>query len=1235
MVIESIGKTLEKIFPGTTGKLFSENFIIKHPNLSESNFDSLIKAGNQIIVIECSNKQQTNLRGQIEYLVESNQFLFIGSLWKTSFEKLINKDLSQNDFALHDPITDLYNASNQEGIINNEIFSIQNLEPIIRIDFQGEILNNNSQNQKFEYFIFEEKLFKYTDLFKLIAKKIDLNKDKWEFKTQSGNTEYSFVCIPMLEEGYINIFTTDITKLTKENLQLDRLYFIIQQTQQSIAITDNKIQIEWINNAFEKNTGYSIADSKGKSPGSLLQGKDTNPETIQFMRRQIRKARPFTCEIYNYKKSGEGFWGRLSVQPIFDTKGKLVQFFSILEDITQEIEIKAQKQLAQKRMSLLISNLQAGVLLVNEQQKIDLVNTRFCNIFQMNFEPADLLGKNSSVTIDEIKYLFKDPDSFVSTIKLRKKEKNIFSKEILELVDGRILERDFIPIWNEGKYNGNLWVYTDITELATAEKAIETQKLFYEEILDNLPADVAVFDNQHNYLYVNPKGIKDPTIRKWLIGKKDEDYALLRNKPVSNYQERRKIFNEVLKSKKLISWEEKLNESDSSQKWILRNMYPVINNDNQVKLIIGYGVDITYTKSILHQIEENEKKYRELIDNSMAIITTTDLDGNILSANPIVNQTFGYPDEEFIGHNVTEFMTESDVTLFYERYLINIKKDKRATGILNIINKFGTTTNILFNNILKEEAGKEPYIIGFAIDITSRIKVEEELKKAKNISEDIAKSKQKFLAHMSHEIRTPMNAIMGMTNQLSKTQLNKSQHDYIEIIQNASNNLLNIINEILDLSKIEAGKLSLEKIAFEPKLVLEQVMKVMMHKAEEKGLLFTNSYCDTRLADVLIGDPYRLNQILLNLISNSIKFTDQGSVDIKCNVIVDNELQQTMKVYVSDTGKGMDEEFTKQLFKKYTQEDNSFARIYGGTGLGMSICEELVNLMNGSISVFSEKGKGTTITFEIPFTKGTKSEIKVKETKIIDYSILKGKRVLIADDYEINRLVASTILFNYDIISEEAKNGIEVIEKLEKEDFDIILMDVQMPDMDGIEATKIIRNKISKTLPVIALTAYALKGDDVKFIEAGMNDYLSKPFEEDQLIEILIKWITKTEKNNVTEINNEKTIPQFDLTKIRNIAKGNEAFVDKMIALFIAGTPISIQEMKDAYKNQDFDKVRKIAHKIKPSIDNLDINNIKNEVREIEMNAESYKSSEQLENLILKVENVMNVVVAQLKNRTF
>jgi CheY-like chemotaxis protein len=485
---------------------------------------------------------------------------------------------------------------------------------------------------------------------------------------------------------------------------------------------------------------------------------------------------------------------------------------------------------------------------------------------------------------------------------------------------------------------------------------------------------------------------------------------------------------------------------------------------------------------------------------------------------------------------------------------------------------------------------------------------------------------------MSHEIRTPMNAVMGMTNQLSKTLLNKDQQYFVEIIKGASTNLLSIINEILDLSKIEAGKLSLEHIAFEPKFVIGQVMQVMMHKAEEKGLLFSNSFCDIKLAEVLNGDPYRLNQILLNLVSNAIKFTDKGSVDISCVVIDETELQQTVSVTIKDTGIGMAESFSKNLFKKYSQEEGSISRIYGGTGLGMSICEELIHLMGGTINVESKKGLGTTVSFVITFDKGTKGQLPIKEIIKLDTSILKGKKVLITDDYEINRLLASTILTNYNVITEEAKNGIEAIEKIEKEKFDLVLMDVQMPEMDGLEATHYIRSKISKTLPIIALTAYALKGDDAKFMEAGMDDYLSKPFEENQLVEVLIKWIKKTEINTPLELKKSKVAPLYDLTKIQNIAKGNAVFVNKLIALFIENTPVSVLDMKMAYANNDFEKVKKIAHRIKPSIDNLEILSIKNEVREIELNAESYKTSEQLGNLILKVEQVMNEVVASLNS---
>jgi CheY-like chemotaxis protein len=327
----------------------------------------------------------------------------------------------------------------------------------------------------------------------------------------------------------------------------------------------------------------------------------------------------------------------------------------------------------------------------------------------------------------------------------------------------------------------------------------------------------------------------------------------------------------------------------------------------------------------------------------------------------------------------------------------------------------------------------------------------------------------------------------------------------------------------------------------------------------------------------------------------------------------------------------MDEAFTKKLFKKYTQEDESTARIYGGTGLGMSICEELVHLMDGSISVESKKGGGTSISFVIPFSKGTKDLIQVKEIVQLDTNLLKGTRVLIADDYEINRLVASTILNNFDVITDEAKNGIEAIEKVEAGHYDLILMDVQMPEMDGLEATHYIRNKISKTIPIIALTAYALKGDDAKFISAGMDDYLSKPFEENQLLEIMLKWIKKTEIKLPKEIILPKSTPLFDLTKIQTIARGNKEFVTKMIELFIETTPVSIIDMKTAYSNKDFDKVKKIAHRIKPAIDNLEISGIKNDVREIEMNAETYQTSEQLEILISKVEQVINEVVTNLK----
>jgi signal transduction histidine kinase/CheY-like chemotaxis protein len=518
-------------------------------------------------------------------------------------------------------------------------------------------------------------------------------------------------------------------------------------------------------------------------------------------------------------------------------------------------------------------------------------------------------------------------------------------------------------------------------------------------------------------------------------------------------------------------------------------------------------------------------------------------------------------------------------------------KEKKATGIFRVLNKNGEIVYSLYNNFLKEEHGKVPYVIGFAVDITDRIKAEKEMKVAKKQTEELAQSKQNFLANMSHEIRTPMNAIIGMANQLNKTSLLPQQQFYLSTIQSAAENLLVIIDDILDISKMEAGKLTLEHVGFDLRDVLKKAMQVMMHKAEEKGLAFTNSICDATLFPVLIGDQYRINQILLNLISNAIKFTEKGAIDIQCKVIENANTQQKVEWTVTDSGIGMEDIFAKNLFQKFRQEDESVTRKFGGTGLGMSICKDLVELMGGSIAVESKKGIGTTVSFIIPLEKGALIDLPVKSAEVIDGLLLKGKRILVVDDNEMNRLVASTILDNFGVLIDEAHNGKDAIEKIQNNHFDLILMDVQMPIMDGIEATKIIRETISNDLPIIALTALAVKGDKEKTMRTGMNDYLSKPFEEEKLIAIITKWLGIQSPAETSEriVKEPLQKPLYDLSKLENIAKGNSNFISKMIGLFIAQTPLSMKEMNDAFVRNDFLQISKIAHRMKSSIDNLGI----------------------------------------------
>ncbi|MDH3650981.1 MAG: PAS domain S-box protein, partial [Saprospiraceae bacterium] len=838
------------------------------------------------------------------------------------------------------------------------------------------------------------------------------------------------------------------------------------------------------------------------------------------------------------------------------------------------------------------------------------------------------------------KHLFRNPDEFVDRISEILKEKKLIVNEHLEMADGKHLQRDFIPIWNEGMYSGHLWLYTDITEQINADKKLKEQRIFYEQILNNTPADIAVFDNQHRYLFLNPQAINNPELRSWMIGKKDEDYLAYKNLPQSIIEKRRKVFNVALETKKLHSFEEELKKPDGSSKYILRNLYPVLNEEGEVNLVVGYGMDITPIKVIQHQIEESEKRYRDVIDNSLALITTHDLDGNFISVNPMVGKTYGYNDNEMIGNSITDFLPESDRKLFYTNYLKRIKIEKQHSGIFRVRSKSGKIIYTLYNNFLKEETGMDPYVIGFSVDITERIQAEKELKIAKKATEEFAEAKQSFLTNMSHEIRTPMNAIIGMSNQLSKTTLSGKQKVYLNTIHTAADNLLVIINDILDLSKIDAGKLSIEEIAFEPKKVIGNAMQVLLHKAEEKGIKLTNSFCDSRLSEVLIGDPHRLNQVFLNLISNAIKFTDKGSVDVTCEVINDKVDTQVIRVRVIDTGIGMEEDFVKAIFQKFQQEDVSVSRRFGGTGLGMAITQSLLHLMGGSIKVKSKKNEGTIISFDIELKKGSIHELSVKDNLQINTDTLKGRKILVVDDNDMNRLVASTILQNYHteiIEAEDGKQAVDIVRTMKPE---IILMDLQMPVLNGLEATLAIRES-GNNIPIIAVTANAIKGESEKWFEAGMNDYISKPYKEDELLEKLVKWLNQNndpvaEDRSVKEIEIQVDDEDlYDLSQLMEIGRGNLAFIKKMVNIFCDQTPAMVKEMLSSYHSGDLQKMGLLAHKMKPSVDNLGILSIKQDIRTIEKAGREGNIDADLEEVILKINKTIEKVILKMRQDHF
>lgn len=390
-----------------------------------------------------------------------------------------------------------------------------------------------------------------------------------------------------------------------------------------------------------------------------------------------------------------------------------------------------------------------------------------------------------------------------------------------------------------------------------------------------------------------------------------------------------------------------------------------------------------------------------------------------------------------------------------------------------------------------------------------------ELNHAVTESRMMAKARETFLANMSHEMRTPLNAIIGFTEQLSSTELTGEQKKELEIINSASRHLLNLVNDVLDLSKIEAEKVTFEKIIFSPKDHITEAVEFFKQKIIDKNL-YASLIIEDNIPESVIGDPLRLKQVLLNLLSNAVKFTNSGGIKILVSAENIDGDRSNISVAVEDTGIGIAENMIDKVFENFVQADSSIIRKYGGTGLGLSITKRIIELQGGDIKVQSALNIGTKITFRIPYKINLEPvKVAAAEEKYFP-TIACGKKILIADDETFNRALLITILKRWDIQYDEAENGRQVLELVSKNDYDLILMDLRMPEISGIEATEKIRkmsDKVKSNVPIIALTAAVSDEKRKKCMDAGMNDLLTKPYKEAKLLRIIEQTISKTKAN--------------------------------------------------------------------------------------------------------------------------
>lgn len=1062
MIVQS-GKSMLKLCPTIVGTNFHDHFKFKRPSFEiKFTFESIAGYSNQVFIFElCKNGGSIFLRGQI--IPVNDTLLFVGSPWIVESDDFDKHNLLISDFAIHDPVTDMVQLLKTKQLSFEDVQVLANnlkeqRDELVKKNKEVEDLAkfpDESPNPIFRVSI--SRLIRYSNS---AAKKI---LDKF------GATVDALLPAIFLESFSLAISSEKkidvVLKIAEREYEfllvpiIDSGYINVY----GIDITD-KLKTENLVKESEKRLKiqYAIADL-------LSASNDPLPATLNKIIEKFCITTGWDCGAFWTVKQDNSKQDN-SKQDIL----ACISYWQSPKILNREFESQTKEIVLQPGIGL------PGKIWDTE---------KFMWLHDLTVTEDSNLPRAQAATNNGFHGCFGYPIFF---------KKRFLG--VIEFFSSNVYEpnMDIIEMFEASSMQIAQYIIRK-----QSEELIKEREEKYKQLVEEASDIIYRTDHLGILTYTNPIAERIMKMNKnMIIGKHFTELV----RPDWREKVQQFYLTQFNNKVSMTYLEFPAMDASGNEIWIGQNVR-LIQEDSKLKGFHAVARDVSEKVKAQQELKINEEKYRGIIENLDLGILEVDNNGIIIKAYQKYCQLTGYTEAELIGKNANKLLLDED----HEEAMLS-QMEKRLNGNSSVYEIPLRCKNnakkwvLISGSPLYDNKNKIIGSIGIHLDITERKESEEKLLLAKQTAENSQRAKEQFLANMSHEIRTPMNGILGMSRLLTSANLQGKHKEYLNSIQTSAQNLIVIINDILDLSKIEAGKMELETIGFKLSDVIKNSIETVNYLALEKDL-FISIYSDKILNDkIILGDPTRLNQILTNLLNNAVKFTSYGEVKLETRIRSITDTSVDIQFSVCDTGIGISEEKLESIFESFNQADSSTTRKFGGTGLGLSICKKLVELQNGKISVESSVKKGTSFHFNIPFEIGCEKDIPLTEEALPDDS-LRGTNVLLVEDHKINQVYATSILEDHAINVHLAENGKEAIDLLMKNEYDIILMDMQMPIMGGIEATRIIRMDLKMDIPIIALTANALTGESDKCVQVGMDDFVSKPFKDIELLNKISKFL--------------------------------------------------------------------------------------------------------------------------------